>query len=255
MSQNFGAAADDYATYRAGFPASLFERLSAYGVGLPGQYIVDLGTGTGTLARGFAVNGSRVIGVDPDERMLQQARRLDEAAGVEVDYRTGTAEAIPVDDDTADVATAGQCWHWFNGDEAAREIARITRPGAYVVVANFDWLPLPGNVVEATERLIESHNPDWHLGGGNGFHPESIPDLFSNGFSQFESFSYDLDVPYSHEAWRGRIRASAGVGASLPPAAVERFDTELEKILQLRYPAEVLPVPHRVFTVIARAPG
>ena len=93
------------------------------------------------------------------------------------------------------------------------------------------------------------------MGGGNGFHPESIPELWRNGFTGFETFSYDLDVPYTPAAWRGRIRASAGVGASLTPAGVEQFDAELGKLLQSGFAAEVLQVPHRVFALTARARG
>ncbi len=84
MSINFGAAAEDYAKYRAGFPESFFDRLSGFGLCREGSTVVDVGTGTGTLARGFAKRGAKVIGIDPDERLLQQARRLDTAAGVTV---------------------------------------------------------------------------------------------------------------------------------------------------------------------------
>jgi hypothetical protein len=105
--------------------------------------------------------------------------------------------------------------------------------------------------VEATERLIEQHNPAWRFGGGNGFHPESIPHLHAAGFAAFETFSYDVDVPYPHEAWRGRIRASAGVGASLPPEGVSAFDAALARLLETSFPVSVLRVPHRVFAVIA----
>ena len=55
MKIDFGATAVDYAKHRAGFPSSLFNKLSEYGIGLPGQNIVDLGTGTGTLARGLLI--------------------------------------------------------------------------------------------------------------------------------------------------------------------------------------------------------
>ncbi len=51
MNPDFGRTADDYASHRAGFPDSLFERLSELGIGLEGQDVVDLGTGTGTLGR------------------------------------------------------------------------------------------------------------------------------------------------------------------------------------------------------------
>jgi SAM-dependent methyltransferase len=250
MATNFGAAADDYARFRAGFPESFFARLLALGVGVSAQIIVDIGTGTGTLARGFARNGCRVTGVDPDERMLDQARRLDEAASVSIDYRIGRAEAIPLPDEMADVVTAGQCWHWFDRPKAAKEFFRVVRPGGRVVVAHFDWLPLPHNVVEATERLIMKHNSKWRMAGGSGIHPESLPHLSAAGFSGFETFSYDVDVPYSPEAWRGRIRASAGIAASLPPAVVQAFDRELAELLKESFPAEVLAVPHRIFAVV-----
>lgn len=253
MSTNFGAAADDYAKFRAGFPESFFDRLASAGYCRPATTVVDVGTGTGTLARGFARRGATVIGIDPDARLVQQARQLDAAASVSIEYKTGTAERIPLPNAIADVVTAGQCWHWFDGPKAAKEFARIAKPDAQVVVAHVDWLPLPGNVVEVTEQLIKQHNTSWHMDGGNGFHPESVPHLHAVGFRKFETFSYDLDVPYTPEAWRGRIRASAGVGASLEPTKVQAFDAALARTLDQSFPGEVLLVPHRVFAVLARS--
>ena len=59
MGVDFGKTADDYAAHRAGFPRALFDRLAAMGIGRSGQRLLDLGTGTGTLARGFAGGGPR----------------------------------------------------------------------------------------------------------------------------------------------------------------------------------------------------
>src|SRR5215468_12355165 len=119
VKTNFGAAAEDYAKFRAGFPDSFFDRLAAFGIGPPGEVVVDVGTGTGTLARGFAMRGCKVIGVDPDDRLLNQARQLDAMASVTIDYKLGYAEAIPLADESADVVAAGQCWHWFDGPKSA----------------------------------------------------------------------------------------------------------------------------------------
>ena len=254
MNVNFGLTADDYATHRAGFPASFFERVAAYGVGLPSQTIVDLGTGTGTVARGFAQKGCKVVGIDPSVSLMEQAQQLDQVAGVEVEYRVASAEESGLPAQSVDVVTAGQCWHWFDRPRAAREVARILRPDGLVVIAHFDWLPLKGNVVEATEQLILKHNPQWHLGGGSGLYPAWLRDLGEAGFRQIESFSYDEPAIYTPIGWRGRIRASAGVGASLPPAQVAVFDEELATILAEKYPGDELAIPHRVFAVIARAP-
>lgn len=252
MKADFGAAADDYARYRQGFPDSLYERLAGLGVGEPGQRIVDLGTGTGTLARGFARRGAKVIGIDPDPRMLEQARRLDAEAGVEVEHRTGRAEDTGLPDAAAEVVSAGQCWHWFERARAAHECARILAARGRLLIAHFDWIPRAGNLVEATERLIEQHNPAWKLGGGAGIYERWVRDLDEAGFSEIECFAYDVDAMYTPEAWRGRIRASAGVGASLSPEAVVAFDRDLERLLASRFPGEVLAVAHRVFAALGR---
>ncbi len=92
MSVDFGRTARDYAAYRAGFPDALFSRLGELNVGIERQRVVDLGTGTGALARGFAHRGCVVTGLDPAPAMLEQARRLDAEAGVQVSYREGRAE-------------------------------------------------------------------------------------------------------------------------------------------------------------------
>jgi SAM-dependent methyltransferase len=255
LDPDFGATAADYATHRLGFPDSLFARLAALGIGAPGQRLVDLGTGTGTLARGFARRDCRVIGIDPKDAMLAQARRLDEASGVTVDYRRGTAEETGLPEASADVVTAGQCWHWFDRPRAAREAARILVADGRLVIAHYDWLPLRGNIAEATEALIRAHNPRWDLGGGSGFYPEWLRGLAEERFRDLESFSYDEAAAYTPEGWRGRIRASAGIGASLAPAAVAAFDAELAARLALDFPGATLTIPHRVFAVLARPPA
>jgi hypothetical protein len=50
------------------------------------------------------------------------------------------------------------------------------------------------------------------------------------------------------------VRASAGVGGTLPPDAVERFDAEHRELLATRYPGSPLAILHRVFAVVGQAP-
>jgi SAM-dependent methyltransferase len=255
MAVDFGRTADDYATHRAGFPDSIFDRLAAFGAGLPGQVVVDLGTGTGTLARGLARRGCGVIGIDPSADMLDQARALAAGAGPTIDFRVGRAEATGLPDASADVVTAGQCWHWFDRPAAAVEVRRVLRPGGVVAVCHFDWLPHPGSAAAATEALILEHNPAWRGAGSTGMYPRWAADLAGAGFASLETFSYDVDVPYTHDAWRGRVRASAGVAASLAPDAVARFDDALGALLDRDFPEDPLAVAHRVWALVGRAPG
>ncbi|MBO9576771.1 MAG: methyltransferase domain-containing protein [Sphingobium sp.] len=252
---DFGKAADDYARYRAGFPERFFERLSIQLDLEPIMRALDIGTGTGTVARGLAGLGLAVEAVDPSAPMMEQARVLDQVEGVAVAYQVGTAEALPLPDARFDLATAGQCWHWFDQPRAAAEAIRVLKPGGVLVLCHFDWLPIPGNVVEATEALIMRYNPGWRAGGGTGLHGQNLADLSVVGFRDIETASFDIDQPYSHEAWRGRIRASAGIKATLDEIGVARFDADHAALLAKGFPQEPLLVPHRVFWAIARKPA
>ena len=251
LNVDFGRTAADYGKYRAGFPDQLFDRLFAAAIVRRHDAILDLGTGTGTLARGFALRGCQVTGLDPSQAMLDQARRIDSEAGVTITYVAGRAEELPFKDGAFDVVAAGQCWHWFDRARAAVEARRVLKDGGRIAIAHFDWIPLPGNVVDATERLIMHHNPQWKMNGGTGLHPGSLADVAIADFSDLETFSFDSCVPYTHEAWRGRIRASAGVAASLTPEGVAEFDEDLARLLQRDFPENPLGVLHRIWVLTA----
>lgn len=260
MKIDFDLTANDYAKHRAGFPNEFFKRIFDEKIVETGNSLVDIGTGTGTLARGFASRGCRVTALDPSRSLMDQAKELDKLAGVTIEYRLASAEETGLPDLYADVVTAGQCWHWFDSPKAAQEVKRILKPNGKVIIAYFDWLPLKGNIAEATEKIIQKHNPNWKMGGGLGIHPQYTRDIAEAGFVDIRTFSFDIDVPYSHEDWRGRIRASAGVGASLSPENVAKFDLELKEMLenrnQLKVQKEagaeaVLQIQHRVFAIIA----
>jgi SAM-dependent methyltransferase len=255
MQVDFGKTASDYGRHRAGFPEQFFDRVFAMKLIAPGQRLLDLGTGTGTVARGMALRGCAVTGLDPSASMTGQARSLDREAGVDIRYVTAKAEDTGLPDRCFDVVTAGQCWHWFDRPRAAAEVQRLLVPGGLLMIAHFDWLPLEGSAVAATEALILRHNPKWNMAGGNGLHPRWFTDLELAGYRDIESFTFDLGVPYTHEAWLGRIRASAGVGASLPPDAVARFDADHKALLEGDFPNEPLSIPHRVFAIYGRSSG
>lgn len=254
---NFNPTADDYSRHRAGLPDSFFDRLHARGIGTAGQRVLDLGTGTATLARGLARRGAQVVGLDIAAALMRAARNLD--GGDKVSFVRSRAEQTPFLDRTFDLITAVQCWHWFDRAATIVEVRRLLRPGAAFMIATFDWLAAPGNVVEITEDLIERMNPQQakphiRFAQGTGIYPQWLRDMESGGFTSIESYSYDVVIPYSHEGWRGRIRASQGVGASMSAETVRVFDAQLAELLRERFPEDTLPIPHRVFVVLSRAP-
>lgn len=254
MSIDFNPTAADYSAYRPEFPEALFTRLAAMGAGLPGQRIVDLGAGTGSLARGFARRDCRVTGVDIADALLGEARRRDSAAGVEIAYRVAPAERTGLPGGCWDVVAAGQCWHWFDRAQVAAEARRLLGPTGCLVICHHDYLSLADNVCAATEALILQLNPRWSMAGSTGMYPAWTVDAGEAGFEGIETFSFDGAIAFSHEAWRGRMRTCNGIGASLPPRAVAEFDQALEQLLRDHFPAEPLAIPHRVWAMVARVP-
>jgi SAM-dependent methyltransferase len=255
MPVDFGRTARDYGAYRTAFPPELCTRLAALGVGLAGQRIVDLGTGTGALARDFAAAGCAVTGVDFAPEMLDVAREQDAAAGVHVAYRVAPAEDTGLPAQAWDVVCAGQCWHWFDRGRAAQETRRLLVVGGALVLCGRDYLMLPGNVCTASEELVLSYHPNWPMAGGTSIRAEWAGELGSAGFDGVRTFGFDVVVPFTHEAWRGRMRTSNGVGASLSEADVAAFDADLTQLLTERFPQEPLMVPHRIRALVARRSG
>jgi SAM-dependent methyltransferase len=106
----------------------------------PGQYVLDLGTGTGAVAVGAAhrvgPNG-RVTAVDISPEMLGLARqRVAELALKNVDFREGRAEAIPAEAGTFDAVLASlSLMYAIDRGAAARELRRVLRPGGRFVAA------------------------------------------------------------------------------------------------------------------------
>jgi SAM-dependent methyltransferase len=204
MNVDFGRTASDYARYRTVFPPELFTRLTAMDIGVPGHRVVDLGTGTGVLARGFATAGCRVTGVDIAAEMLAQGREQDAVAGLAVTYRVASAEDTGLPAHAWDVVSAGQCWHWFDRPRVAAEAHRLLVEGGALAICHRDYLPTPGSVSAVSEELVLAHNPDWPMAADTTDHPEWAAELDTAGFEHVESFGFDIVVAFTHEQWRGR---------------------------------------------------
>jgi len=227
---DWSAAAADYARYRPGPPDSFFARLAALGVGLPGQRILDLATGTGALARVFAGQGADVTGIDVAEGQVAMARSLAEAEGLTARWQVARAEATGLPDQSFDVVSAQQCWMYFDPAATLREVARLLVPGGCLMIGHASFLPRQDAVVAASEALVLAHNPAWQGADWDGIVPPR-PDL-AVPYGRLEAmFAYREGVPFTAETWRGRMRALRGIGAALDAEAVAAFDADHARML------------------------
>ncbi|GAC1478520.1 MAG: hypothetical protein PVSMB9_01080 [Candidatus Dormibacteria bacterium] len=139
MSPSFARIAPHYDALRplsAGDQARLSQMVAAAGLG-EGDVAVEIGSGTGRITLPLAaITAAQVIGIEPEERMLEVARVKD-AAG-RVDWRRGTAYRLPVPDGNASLAVMVMVAHLLRRRGAAfREARRILRPGGRLSIWTF----------------------------------------------------------------------------------------------------------------------
>ncbi|MEM6621788.1 MAG: methyltransferase domain-containing protein [Pseudomonadota bacterium] len=246
---DFGRAADDYARHRQGFPPRLFDELATLGIGLPGQRVLDIGTGTGLMARAMAGRGCEVTALDPSERMIATAIEEAEAAALDIGHLIASAEHTGLPDAAFDVITAATCWHWFDREAAARECRRLLAPGGRLVIAPQDWLTRPGNVIEATLATIQRHSPPPKGRQWTFQYPDWLLELVAQGFGDYRAVAFPAMLRHSQQAWVGRIVASAHIGPKLPPEGVAAFTADFARVLADGFP-DPMDVEHRIFALV-----
>jgi SAM-dependent methyltransferase len=126
--------------------------------------ILDLGCGTGRFSESLANRfGACVVGVDPSEKMLVQARR--KPRGSVVYYQRGAAEAIPLVNRSVDMIFMSMSFHHFRDPEAAaRECRRVLRVDGTIVVRTGTREQIPSYpyvpFFPSTRRTLEDLLPD-----------------------------------------------------------------------------------------------
>jgi ubiquinone/menaquinone biosynthesis C-methylase UbiE len=98
----------------------------------------DVGAGTGFMSEGLVNLGLNVIAVDESHEMLAEAKKKLES-NPNVEFRLGSAEKIPIVDESVDYVFANMLLHHSDSPElAVREMSRITRSGGVVVLTDLD---------------------------------------------------------------------------------------------------------------------
>ena len=93
-----------------------------------GDHVVDIGSGPGVAVRQAVDRGATATAVDPAQVMLDVGRKRNDHANI--DWRTGTAESIPVDDAKATVVwSVATVHHWKDIEAGLEEVTRVLAPG------------------------------------------------------------------------------------------------------------------------------
>lgn len=105
----------------------------------PGESVLEVGCGTGVIDRWLAERTdrrSRIVGVDINQYLLQEARALARKEGLEgiLEFRNGDAQRLPFSNASFDLTVSVTAIEEVNANRLLAEMARVTKPGGRVAV-------------------------------------------------------------------------------------------------------------------------
>lgn len=210
---DWGKASKDYAKYRDIYPKAFYDKLAELSLGVNGQDVLDLGTGTGVLPRNMYHYGAKWTGTDISENQIAYARQLSEEANMDIKYFVSSAEEVDFPDESFDVITACQCFMYFDKEVLLPKVHKMLKPEGHFCVLFMAWLPGESEIAHTSEELVLKYNPSWS-GGHMTRYTLSTPPWCGNLFEPVNMLTYDLPVTFTRESWHGRIKACRGIGAS-----------------------------------------
>jgi ubiquinone/menaquinone biosynthesis C-methylase UbiE len=234
----FGTQAENYERARPGWPAeavaALIERFDAHTV-------LDLAAGTGKLTRLLVDHAGEVIAVEPVDGM--RAVLEQQVPGARI--LKGTAEAIPLGDESVDAVFVAEAFHWFDLARAPGEIARVLRPGGGLAVL---W-NRPGATVEWVDEVYETLKA--HRRGHNQM-PHQVPwqESLEAMFGPLALEEVDNQHVVDRELMLANLTSHSTIG-SLPPDRLEAALAAAREVME-RHGIDQARIPIRTHIYTAQ---
>lgn len=232
---DWGKTSADYAKYRDIYPKEFYEKIISRNLCVNGQKVLDMGTGTGVIPRNMYIYGAKWIGTDISHNQIEQAKIL--SKGMDIEYYAYSAEELEFEEKSFDVITACQCFWYFDHEKIMPKLYNLLKKDGRILVLYMAWLPFEDRIAGESEKLVLKYSPNWS-GARETVHPIHIPECYTEKFEMVYHEEYKLKVPFTRESWNGRMKACRGVGASLTPDEVEKWEKEHMQLLEIIAPQE-----------------
>jgi SAM-dependent methyltransferase len=214
VAESFGTNADRYDRARPRYPDALTARIT-------GPEVLDVGCGTGIVARQLQATGCSVLGVEPDPRMAEFARQqgveVEEARLEEWDPRGRVFDAV----------VAGQTWHWVDPVAGAAKAASVLRPGGRLTVF-WNAHQVPDSLKDAFNEVYRGALPEFAA----ALEAQATSDPYAvmagaavagmrdaGGFGEAEEWRFAWERVYTRDEWLDQVPTHGGMNR-LPAAAL-----------------------------------
>jgi len=158
--RRFSSRVDNYSKFRPRYPQMIIDLLETEKVLYKDSIIADIGSGTGILSELFLKNGNRVYGIEPNSDMRNASesllKRYPNFHGID-----GSAESTNMNENSIDIITVGQAFHWFDQIKARKEFRRILKPEGFVVIIWNNRKRSGSMFLEAYENLLLKYGTEY----------------------------------------------------------------------------------------------
>jgi ubiquinone/menaquinone biosynthesis C-methylase UbiE len=190
-TDKFTDKAEVYAKYRPSYPLEYIEYLVS-DAGLNEDCIIaDIGSGTGILSRQLLERGFTVIGVEPNDDMRTVAEQTLKTYSRFISIK-GTAENTTINDNSLDIVTVAQAFHWFDLKQFRLECQRILKQDGRVALV-WNSRDASSDINKESADVCQKYCPNFKgFSGGMEETPIAFQQFFKDGKYDIKYFRNDL---------------------------------------------------------------
>ena len=190
-TDKFTDKAEVYAKYRPSYPLEYIEYLVS-DAGLNEDCIIaDIGSGTGILSRQLLERGFTVIGVEPNDDMRTVAEQTLKTYSRFISIK-GTAENTTINDNSLDIVTVAQAFHWFDLKQFRLECQRFLKQDGRVALV-WNSRDASSDINKESADVCQKYCPNFiGFSGGMEETPIAFQQFFKDGKYDIKYFRNDL---------------------------------------------------------------
>ncbi len=205
-TKRFSDRVDNYVKFRPSYPIELINHLKKNKIITTGQNIADIGSGTGIFSELLLNTNNKVYTVEPNNEMRLAAEKSlkNKPNFISVD---GSAEKTTLEENSIDIITAAQSFHWFALEKTKKEFLRILKPNGFIVliwnVRKTEGYPF----LTEYENLLKSHCSDYSQVNHRNIGLEKI--MYIIDPKKIQKFSCKNVQDFEFEGLKGRLKSSS----------------------------------------------